>query len=289
MQLTDRNTAIVLDSTADLGDAVAEHPNWRAVPLVVRFGDEELRDHVDIETPEFYRRLTAGGAALPTTAAPPPGAWAAAFSELADYSRILVLPISSRLSASSQSAEIAARDADPDGGRITVLDGRSASFGTALLADALQRRLAAGTAGEELLAAFGRDVGALRLFFTLDTLEYLERGGRIGRAQALVGSVLNIRPILTLVDGEVTPFRKARGRARVLRELERALVDALPEGAPAHVAVGHARSPESAAELRAAVERQRPAATVDRVVEIGPVIGVYVGPGASGLAILPDG
>src|SRR5215213_9927324 len=109
MRLTDATAAIVLDSTCDLGDPSTEHPNWRAVPLVVRFGDEELRDHVDIETPEFYRRLSAGGP-LPTTAAPPPGAWAAAFDELAGYARILVLPISSRLSASARSAEIAARD-----------------------------------------------------------------------------------------------------------------------------------------------------------------------------------
>jgi DegV family protein with EDD domain len=214
--LTVENTALVFDSTADISNPESLHPNWRMVPLVVRFGDEALLDHVEITPAEFYRRLGAASA-LPTTAAPSPGAWAEAYAGLAAFERIYVLPIPRRLSASAQSAEVAARELDPDGGRITVLDGRTASVGTAVLGEALQALLARGTAHDELLEWYDGASARARLVFSLETLEYLVRGGRIGRAQALVGSVLGVHPLLTLTDGEVWPYKKVRGRSRVLR------------------------------------------------------------------------
>src|SRR5439155_25145055 len=125
IRMTAENTAIVLDSTADMPDPAGEQPTWRSVPLTVRFGDEQFRDGVDIDSASFYDRLRAGGP-HPSTAAPSPGAYAAAFEGLADYAHILVLPVTSQASASGQSARIAADTAEV-GGRVTALDGPTVS------------------------------------------------------------------------------------------------------------------------------------------------------------------
>jgi DAK2 domain fusion protein YloV len=281
------NTAIVLDSTADISQPRERHANWRMVPLTVSFGEESFRDYVDIGPEEFYRRLQSS-AETPRTAAPSPGAWGEAFDELSAYERVLVLPVSARVSASSQSAELAARDADADGARITVLDGESVSVGTLVLAEGLQRLLVRGVPDNELMTWFDDARERLELIFSVDTLEYLQRGGRIGRAQAMVGGILGVRPILTLQDGEVAPLRRVRGARRARAEFERFLLEHVPEGAPAHVAIVHARAPEAAADLRATVERLRPQAVIDHVCELGAVVGTHGGPGTLGMAVLPS-
>jgi DAK2 domain fusion protein YloV len=280
------NTAIVLDSTADIPEPEARHRNWSMVPLIVSFGEESFRDYVDIGPEEFYRRLQAS-AETPRTAAPSPGAWGEAFDRLSAYERILALPVSARVSASSQSAELAARDADADGERITVLDGESVSAATLVLAEGLQRLLVRGVPENELMMWFDDARRRLQLIFSVDTLEYLQRGGRIGRAQAMVGGILGVRPILTLQDGEVAPLRRVRGARRARAEFERFLLEHIPEGAPAHVAIVHARAPEAAADLRAMVERVRPQAVIDHLCELGAVVGTHGGPGTLGMAVLP--
>src|SRR6185437_1639433 len=151
--MTAETTAIVLDSTADLADPGSRHGNWSMVPLTVNFGDQTFHDYVDIDAAEFYRRLRVARQP-PRTAAPSPGEWQEAFAALARYRRLLVLPISSRLSASSQTAELAARALDPGGRRITVLETGSASLGTLVLAEALQRRLVRGLPENELVTWF---------------------------------------------------------------------------------------------------------------------------------------
>jgi fatty acid kinase len=283
---TAANTAIVLDSTSDVADPQARHANWRMVPLTVSFGDESLRDYVEIGPEEFYRRLRAS-AETPRTAAPSPGAWGDMFDELSAYDRIIALPVSARVSASSQSAEIAARDADPDTARIVVLDGQSVSVGTLVLAEGLQRLLVRGVADNELMTWFEDARRRLQVIFSLDTLEYLQRGGRIGRGQALVGGMLGVRPILTLQDGEVAPLRRVRGARRARAEFERFLVEHVPEGSSAHVAIAHAQAPEAATRVQAMVGRVRPQATIDNVCELGAVVGTHGGPGTVGMAVLP--
>ena len=175
-------TAIVLDSTADLAEPQARHPNWSMVPLTVSFGDQVLRDYLDITPEQFYRRL-ADAPQPPRTAAPSPGAWQSAFERLDGYRRVLVLPVSSRVSASAQSAELAARALDPGGGRISVLETASVSLGTLLLAEGMQRLLVRGVAENELMMWLDGARQRLGVVFSVDTLEYLQRGGRIGRAR----------------------------------------------------------------------------------------------------------
>jgi uncharacterized protein len=285
--LTAETTAIVLDSTADLADPAARHPNWRMVPLTVSFGDEEFRDYIDIDAAEFYRRLRAAPQ-LPRTAAPSPGAWGQAFATLDEYRRVLVLPVSSRLSATSSNAELAARELDPAGERITVLETASASLGTVVLAEALQRRLVRGLPENELMTWFRAARERLGVVFSVDTLEYLQKGGRIGRGAALVGNVLGVRPILTLRDGEVEPLRKVRGgAARAQAEFEQFLLERAGRG-PVHVAVVHAEAPEAADQLLAMVRRAVPQAVIDHVGELGAVVGTHGGPGTLGMAVLTE-
>jgi DegV family protein with EDD domain len=284
--LTAETTAIVLDSTADLPDPGSRYGNWSMVPLTVSFGDESFRDYIDIDAAGFYRRLRVARQP-PRTAAPSPGAWQEAFEALTGYQRVLVLPISSRLSASSQTAELAARAVDPGGLRITVLDTGSASLGTLVLAEALQRRLVRGLPENELVTWFQAARERLHVVFSVDTLEYLQRGGRIGRAQAMVGGMLGLRPILTLRDGEVEPLKKVRGAGRARAEFERFLIEHAGPGA-VHVAVVHAEAPEAAAQLVEMARRAVPHAVIDHVGELGAVVGTHGGPGTLGLAVLSE-
>jgi DAK2 domain fusion protein YloV len=284
--LTAENTALVLDSTADLADPRSLHANWRMVPLSVRFGDSELLDFIELSPDEFYRRLETA-VDHPTTAAPSPGAYQAAFEELSGYGRILVLPVSSRVSASAGSAELAARAIDPDGRRISVLDGRSVSGATLLLADGLQRLLVRGVPENQLMTWFERARDRLSLVFSVETLEYLRRGGRIGRAKAVIGGLLRVRPLLTLSDGEVVAHGSVRGRGAVLPAFERFLGERLAAANHARIAVVHARDEARAGELCELLARDWPRCSVDHVVELGAVVGTHGGPGTLGMAVLP--
>ena len=284
--LTAETTALVLDSTADLADPGARHRNWSMVPLTVSFGREVFRDYIDIAPDEFYRRLREA-TELPRTAAPAPGAWQEAFEALDGYRRVLVLPVSSRVSASSQSAEIAARAVDPEGVRITVLETASVSLGTLVLAEGLQRLLVRGVPENELMSWFEQARERLGVVFSVDTLTYLQRGGRIGRAQAMVGGMLGMRPILTLRNGEVAPLRRVRGARRARAEFERFLAERA-DASDLHLAVVHAAAPEAAQQLLAMARRVAPQAVIDHVGELGAVVGTHGGPGTLGMAVLSE-
>ena len=283
-RMTAENTAIVLDSTADMPDPGGEHPTWRSVPLTVRFGDEQFRDGVDIDAAAFYDRLRAGGA-HPSTAAPSPGVYAAVFEELTDYAHILVLPVSSQVSASAQAARIAA-DTPEAGGRVTVLDGLTVSAGTVLLAQGVQRLLDAGTDMDEVTAWFTAARDRVSVLIYVDTLEYLRRGGRIGRTSEVLGGALGVRPLLTLREGRIEPYKRALGRGAAMREFDRFLCAAAPDGHAARVGLAHADDAAGLERLREIVHRSRPEASIDRVCEIGAVVGTHGGPGTLGMLVL---
>ena len=279
MRLSSENTAVVLDSTADLPNPASRRPNWRLVPLYVRFGDETFRDHVDLSAAEFYRRLRAA-AVPPKTSQPTPADFGAAFEELSAYGRVLCLLISGRLSGTLESARLAA---ESSADRVRVIDSKSASGGIVILADAIQRRLERGTTDEEvdeLVARFHRESG---LLFTVDTLDYLVRGGRVGKAAGLAGQLLNVKPILAIRDGEVVPVKRVRGRAKALMEFERLFTEATEDDPGLHLGVAHADAADVADELTRRVARVRPRASVDFRAELGPVIGTHGGPGTVGL------
>jgi len=278
--LTAENTAIVLDSTADLPDAADRFPNWRVVPLYVRFGDESLRDGVDIDAVEFYRRLREGNL-FPTTSQPTPGDFLACYRELGAYERIFSLHVSSRVSGTFASAETAA--AELEDGRVRAIDTETASASIAMLALAIQRRLDRGTSDEEIDALVARYLRERGLLFTVDTLEFLQRGGRIGKAAAFAGSLLHVKPILSIRDGEVEPVKRVRGERKAYAELAAALEAETRDEPPFRLGIAHAAAPERAAELERLVRERRPQAELELVVTLGAVIGAHAGPGTLAL------
>jgi DegV family protein with EDD domain len=283
MKLTAANTGIVLDSTADFPDAPQRYPNWRVVPLYVRFGADSYRDYVDMGPAEFYERLRTAEE-LPTTSQPTPQDFAAAYEELAGLERIFVLTVSAKLSGTYASARQAAEESDG----VRVIDTATASAAITMLGMAIQRRLENGTTDEdvdELVARFKREAG---LVFTLDTLEYLAKGGRIGRAAGWAGQLLNIKPILTLADGEVLPLKRVRGNRKAIQEFATAFRDGTQDGDGLRVGIAHAEAPERMAALEQLVKDVRPRAEIEVATTLGPVVGTHAGPGTVGLFWLQD-
>jgi DegV family protein with EDD domain len=285
VQLTAENTAIVVDSTADFPEAPQRFPNWRVVPLYVRFGDESYRDYVELEPEAFYARLRSA-AETPSTSQPTPGDFLAVYEELAGYERILSLHIAGKLSGTIESARSAARLLDGD--RIRTIDSQSASAAIAMLGLAIQRRLGHGTTDEEvdeLVARYRREAG---LLFTVETLEYLARGGRIGRARAWAGELLNIKPILSIKEGEVLPVKRVRGNRKAFLEFASAFEAGTRDVPTLRVGIAHAAAPERAEALRKMVRHTRPAAEVELVTTLGPVVGTHAGPGTVGFFWFDD-
>jgi DegV family protein with EDD domain len=284
MNLTAENTAIVLDSTADFPEAADRFANWRVVPLYVRFGAESYRDYVDIGPAEFYERLRTSEE-LPTTSQPTPQDFLAAYEELGGYERIFSLHVSAKLSGTFASAESGAKES---GGRVRVIDTATASAAIAMLGLAIQRRLESGTTDEEvdaLVERFKRESG---LIFTLDTLEFLARGGRIGRASSWAGQLLHIKPILTLAEGEVLPIKRVRGNRKAIQEFAHAFREGTAEGPGLKVGIAHAEAPERMAALEELVRDIRPQAEIQVATSLGPVVGTHAGPGTVGLFWLQD-
>jgi DegV family protein with EDD domain len=218
MNLTATNTAIVLDSTADFPEAPKRFPNWRVVPLYVLFGDQSYRDYVELAPEEFYARLRTSEA-LPTTSQPTPGDFLETYEELGAYGRIYSLHLSSVLSGTYQSATTAAATLGDD--KVRVVDSETASAAIAMLGLAIQRRLDRGTTDDELDVLIRRFKDEAHLIFTVDTLEFLRRGGRIGRASAWAGQLLHVKPILT-IEREVIPLKRVRGNQKAMQEFVKA-------------------------------------------------------------------
>ena len=280
MQLNLDNTAIVLDSTADFPEATSRFPSWRIVPLYVRFGDESFRDYEELGPAEFYERLRTAPE-TPTTSQPTPGDFLAVYEQLAGYERIVSLHISAKLSGTAQSARTAADQVGGD--RIRVFDSQTASAAIAMLALAIQRRLERGTTDEEVSDLIGRYAREAGLLFTVDTLEYLRKGGRIGRAAAFAGNLLNVKPILSIEDGEVLPIKRVRGNQKAFAEFrETFLATTSPDDEGLRVGIAHAAAPERLRALVELVEHERPNATLDVTTTLGAVVGAHAGPGTIG-------
>ena len=285
MSLTAQNTAIVIDSTADFPDAQERYPNWRVVPLYVSFGTDSYKDGVDLTASQFYERLRTSPV-LPTTSQPTPGDFLAAYEELAAYDRILSIHIAASLSGTFQSAGTAA--AELGGGRVRTIDSGSASIATAMLATSIQRRLERGTTDEEIDALVSRYTREHGLLFTVDTLEFLARGGRIGRAKAFAGELMHVKPILSIRDGEVLPVKRVRGNRKAFQEFVNALDEQTHDEPGLRVGIAHADAPERMIEIEKMVRDRRPQATIEMESMLGAVIGAHAGPGTVGFFWFAD-
>lgn len=268
---------VVTDSACDLPQDVVDKHDLEVVPLTIRFGDEEFVDRVDLGPDEFWAKV-ASAPTLPETAAPSAGAFEAVFTRCFEEgaSGIVCVPLASRLSATMQAAEVAAH-AVADRGPVRVVDSKAVSLVQGTLAVVAAEHAAADESLDEVVAAVERAREASELYATVDTLENLRRGGRVGGAQALVGSMLSIKPIITLVEGEVQPLAKVRTRRKSLRWL----VDKIAEGPVEHLGVVHGSAPDID-DFLAMIESVAPDTDVV-VAQIGPVVGTHAGPGAIGV------
>jgi DegV family protein with EDD domain len=283
VNLTAQNTAIVLDSTADFPEASERFPNWRVVPLYVLFGGESYRDYVDLSPHDFYERLRTA-AELPTTSQPTPGDFLETYQQLDAYERIYSLHISSTLSGTYQSAVTAASEL---GDRVRVVDTESASAAIAILGLAIQHRLERGTTDEAIDALVARYRQEAGLIFTVDTLEFLRKGGRIGRASAWAGQLLNVKPILT-IKREVVPLKRVRGNQKAMQEFIAEFTANSTDSPTLKVGIAHAEAPERAEQLRKMVRGERPQAEVEVVTTLGAVVGTHAGPGTVGFFWFDD-
>jgi DegV family protein with EDD domain len=282
--LNSENTAIVLDSTADFQEAPERFPNWRVVPLYVLFGDESYRDYVDLTPEEFYARLRTADD-LPTTSQPTPGDFLTTYEELSGYERVYSLHLSSALSGTYQSARTAAAELGDD--KVRVVDSESASAAIAMLGLAIQRRLDKGTTDDEIEALIRRFKEHAGLIFTVDTLEFLRRGGRIGRASAWAGQLLHVKPILT-IKREVIPLKRVRGNQKAMQEFVSEFTSTNEDASTLKVGIAHADAPDRAEQLKKMVHAERPHAEVEMVTTLGAVVGTHAGPGTVGFFWFDD-
>jgi DegV family protein with EDD domain len=270
---------VVTDSSCDLPEAVVVEHGVRVVPLSIRFGDEEFIDREQLSTAEFWARC-ATSSTLPETAAPAPGQFETVYRELhaEGATGIVVVSLSGALSATLQSAELAAR-AVAELLPVTVVDTRSVSLGVGTIALACARRAAAGGTLEEVAALATDRAARTKVFGALDTLDNLKKGGRIGGAKAMLATALAIKPIIEVVDGEVAEGGKQRTRSKALKFL----VDKVAEyeGRIDDLAVLHADCDD----VDTFVGMLRPHYPGEIVVgDIGPVVGTHAGRGTIGVA-----
>jgi len=283
VDLNAQNTAIVLDSTADFPEAPERFPNWRVVPLYVVFGDQSYRDYVELAPPEFYARLRTAEE-LPTTSQPTPGDFLQTYEDLTEYERIYSLHISAALSGTYQSASTAAAEL---GDKVRTIDSESASAAIAMLGLAIQRRLEQGTTDEAVDALVGRYRANAHLIFTVDTLEFLRRGGRIGRASAWAGQLLHVKPILT-IEREVVPLKRVRGNQKAMQEFVSAFTSTSRDTPTLKVGIAHADAPDRATQLQKMVRHERPQAAIEVITTLGAVVGTHAGPGTVGFFWFDD-
>jgi DegV family protein with EDD domain len=284
--IVDRTTtAIVVDSTADLPDYLANDPSITMVPLTVYFGEEALLDWVELKPEVFYDRLT-NGPVLPRTSQPSAGAFLDTYKALRGrYERVYSVHLSGHFSGTVASAEVAAGQIDG----VRVVDSQLATGGIALLVDRLVERLDRGIPEEEFEAYIAKFVAEKTFFFLPTTLDYLLKGGRIGRASHLVGTLLNIRPVLSIDEGIIDVYKKVRGLTQALEVMRAGVVERTRPGSPIYVSLSHALNEPVLDQLRGLLE-----AVQDRDLRfiptsiVGPVIGTYVGPGAVALGLIQE-
>ncbi len=276
---------LVSDSTPGLSDDyVAQHENLRVVPLYLKMGDDTLRDGVDIKGDEFYQRLPQMST-LPTTSQPSVGDFQTCYQELmaAGASGIVSIHLSSGISGTINSATLARQEVDIP---VEIVDTQSAAASHLMAVEAAQRAILSGASLEEV-AAVARDVSEQqRIIFAVETLEYLYKGGRIGGAAALVGSLLQMKPLLYFDDGRIDALEKVRTSKRAMQRMVDLMAEWMDGKGPLEVMVMHAAAPDRAEELVAVVEKNL---TIDslRTLLVPPVLGAHCGPGTVGMCCCP--
>ncbi len=280
---------IVTDSTADLPPDVAATLGITVVPLNVHFADDLFKDGVDITSDSFFSKLTTTDV-MPRTSQPSPGDFEEIYRSLVKDAgtgaTILSIHISSDMSGTYQSAEMARQILEPQGFDIRVFDSRLVSTALGMMVKTAALAARDGKSADELVALCEHMRDNTRIFFTVDTLEFLEKNGRIGKAQALLGGLLKIKPVLEIRDGVVHPFEKLRGARKVLPRLVELVLDNVPDSETAYVSIMRTSGDERVQTL--AEELKGSGKSEDMMIgSIGPVVGCHSGPGALGVSVCP--
>lgn len=284
------HTIIVTDSTADIPQELVDRLGIIVVPLTVMFGSTAYLDGIEMSAAQFYSELVRADE-LPTTSQPSPARFLEAFTTLLEQhpqSQIVSIHLSSGVSGTYQSALLGKSMLEANEDRVTVVDSKSGSYGYGMLVVYAAELAAAGQSPADIVQALEHRRERRRLYFLVDTLEYLQKGGRIGKAAAMVGTLLNIKPILSIdKDGIIYPVDKARGHkkatARIIELLERDL-----KGQKINIAVGHTADRSAAEAFEAQLAEHFELG--DRIyTEIGAVIGTHVGPGTIAIFAWPAG
>jgi DegV family protein with EDD domain len=271
---------VVTDSTADLQADVQERLGVAVVPLIINWDGQTYRDKIDLSQAEFYRRLRTSKT-LPRTGAPSLAAFEAVFREqLKQHPAVVSVNLAAGLSGTYEVARRAAESVDPQ--RIAVVDSGSVSVCLGWLAEIAANLAREGAALADIVERLEAARGRLRILALLETLEFLQRGGRIGRAAALAGTLLSVKPILSVNDGEVAPVERVRTMNGALRRLVELVV---AQGPVERLGVIDADSAANAAEVERHLRERYPDLGVQRG-ELGPVVGTHGGPGVVGVGIL---
>lgn len=277
--------ALVTDSTCDLPGELLQQYGVQVVPLNVTFGTENFLDGVTLSPEQFFQMLTTSPH-HPSTSQPSPGDFAAVYERLTqEFDQILSVHLSAGLSGTYQSA-LMARDLFPQAD-ITVLDTRSASIGLGWIVLLCARAIAAGQPLAEVVEIGQQAAAQQHILLTVESLEWLQKNGRIGKASALLGSLLNVRPLLHVDEGVVAAYDKVRGKVeKVMSRMVEAMEDFVSAEKPVYLGVVHAERPELAERLAQLVaERYQ---VKDQVITtVGAVIGVNTGPGTLGFVLVP--
>jgi DegV family protein with EDD domain len=280
--------AVVTDSCASLPEALIARHNIEIVPYYIHRGDETLRDLVDIQREEFFRWLPTARE-LPKTANPGPGDYLEAFQRVAQWAEAIVsVHMTSWGSGAYQTGLVAqemAREALPDV-RVEVVDTLQVAMSHGWAALEAARAVQAGQGLEEVVAV-AKEVAAKGMMIqTADTLRYLYMGGRIGRAQHLVGTLLNIKPLIGMEEGVIVPLGQARSRKKAYQKVVELMGQRIGFGARIKAAFMHVAAPEEAERLRALVEPRFDCREI-LISELSPALGVHTGPGMVGVSFFP--
>ena len=283
--MVDRKAAIVTDTLGCIPEDELKRYGIREVPVKIVFGNKVYQDRVDLSADEFYTLLEKAKQ-LPTTSAPSPEHFLNAYREMSrKASRILCITLSSKLSGTYNSAKVAAdmaREVLSDV-VIEVLDSQVAAAAEGFVVLSAARAAAVGKKMDEVVKAARDVISNVHLFVAVDTLKYLIKGGRVPRVVGWAGSLLNIKPIITLKGGEAHPVARARTYLSAIKRIMEMSKDRIVKGMPLHVAVMHAAEPEKAEELRSQIASSFDCAEL-MITDFTPVIGAHTGPGVVGLA-----
>jgi DegV family protein with EDD domain len=278
---------LVTDSTADIPQEICLSLGIEVVPLKVHFGNDTYRDGVSLHADHFYE-LLAQSSVLPTTSQPSPVDFIEMYKKIMEEPdvKIISIHISSELSGTYQSA-VLAKSLLNDDADITTIDSRSASYGMGGIVVAAAEAAKQGKSKEEILALIQKLTEQSKLYFLVDTLEYMQKGGRIGKAAALLGSLLKIKPILSVEQGEAVSVEKVRGHKAAVNRIIELFKQKEMAASKVRVMIAHSNAVEAAQHFGTLIQENFQLSSLSYTV-LGPVIGTHVGPGTVAVFMFPE-